>query len=148
MNVPSQYSYNPNLRLIVFLCGTGVAWFVVTGLVCGCRPHGFALWFGLAPVALGLGLLVRRLAFRCNLLLDTDALVLPTGFGRVRTMRIPYADIRDVWHARLVWMDVLMIATKGRKFEILSVMLPDTQSYIDVGEFLKLRTQRNQLPPD
>jgi hypothetical protein len=45
-------------------------------------------------------------------------------------------------------MDVLTIATKARKFEILSVMLPDARSYVDVGEFLKLRTPQNQLPPD
>lgn len=109
---------------------------------------GFALWFGLAPIPISLRLLVRRLAFQCSLLLDTDALVLPAGFGRVRTRRIPYADIKDVWHARLVWMNVLTLATRAGKFEILATMLPDARSYIEVGESLKLRAQQNQLPPD
>lgn len=118
------------------------------GLECGCGPRGFALWFGLLPIVLSLGLLVRRLAYRCHLLLDTEALVLPMGFGRVRTNRIRYAEIKNIRHDRFLWTYVLTIATKAGKFEILSVMLPDTQSYIAVGEFLKLHIQPNQLPPE
>jgi hypothetical protein len=40
--------------LVFLLFGGGLAWLLVGALVCGCRPHGFVLWFGLAPTILGL----------------------------------------------------------------------------------------------
>jgi hypothetical protein len=142
MNLPSQYSYNPRLSLVFLLFGGGFGWLLVGALVCGCTPHGFVLWFGLAPTILGFLVIVRRLAFKCFLVLEEDALILPTGFGRVRTMRIPYASIERVWETSLPFSTVLSLATKEGKFEIISMMLPDTRSYSDVGEFLNSRSGR------
>jgi hypothetical protein len=142
MNLPSQYSYNPRLSLVFLLFGGGFGWLLVGALVCGCIPHGFVLWFGLAPTILGFLVIVRRLAFKCFLVLEEDALILPTGFGRVRTTRIPYASIERVWETSLPFSTVLSIATKEGKFEIISMMLPDTLSYSDVVEFLNSRSGR------
>ena len=142
MNLPRQYSYNPRLSLVLLLSGGGIVWLIVGGLVCGCRPHGFLLWLGLAPIIFGLLLTVRRLAFNCYLVLDLDALLLPTGFGRVRTTRIPYTSIERVWETRLPFATVLSIATKGGKFEVVSTMLPDARSYVDVGRFLNSRSSQ------
>jgi hypothetical protein len=136
MNLPSQYSYNLRWRFIVFALGAGFAWLTVMGLECTCWPHGFMLWFGALPIVLGLLAIVRRLAFKGHLMLDEDAITLPTGFGRVRTKRIPYASIQRVWETRLPLTVVLSLATKEGKFEVLSTMLPDHRSYIDVGKFL------------
>src|SRR5437660_11770834 len=142
MNLPRQYSYNPRLSLVLLLSGGGIVWLIVGGLVCGCRPHGFLLWLGLAPIIFGLLLTVRRLAFNCYLVLDLDALLLPTGFGRVRTTRIPYTSIERVWETRLPFATVLSIATTGGKFEVVSTMLPDARSYVDAGRFLNSRSSQ------
>jgi hypothetical protein len=136
MNLPRQYPYNPRLSLVAFTAGAGFVWLTLMGLLCGCWPHGFSLWFGVAPIVLGLLLTVRRLVFKCYLVLDKDALLLPTGFGRVRTKRVPYMSIERVWETRLPFTVVLSVATKEGKFEVVSAMLPDAGSYIDVGKFL------------
>ncbi len=141
MNPPRRYSYNPKLRLLVLNFGAGVAWIAVATLLCACRPNTFSLSFGLVPILIGLLLTVRRLVFKRYLVLDSDALMLPTGFLRVRATRIPYKDIERVWQIRLPWMPVLCVGTKQGKFEVLSGMLPETGSYVAVGEFLNLQAQ-------
>jgi hypothetical protein len=90
----------------------------------------------------GLLLAVRRLAFKCYLVLDSDAFVLPTGFLRVRTVRIPYTAIERIWETRLPFAVVLSVSTKEGKFEVVSAMLPDAGSYIDVGKFLYAQVAR------
>ncbi|SRR6266705_3298304 len=145
MNLPRQYSYNPRLWLIVLTFGGGIAWITAVGLLCACRPHAISLSFGLAPIILGLLLTVRRLAFKRYLLLDTDALVLPTGFLRVRTTRIPYMSIERVWQTRLPFAAVLCVATKEARFDVVSAMLPDVASYIDVGKFLNSQMDRSNI---
>jgi hypothetical protein len=114
------------------------------GLECGCWPHGFVLWFGLAPTILGLLLTVRGIAFKCFLVLDEDALILPIGFGRVRTTRIPYTSIERVWETSLPFTTVLSVATKEGKFEVVSAMLPNAGSYIDVGKFMYAQADRHK----
>jgi hypothetical protein len=142
MKLPREYSYNPRLWLAFALFGGSLAWLLVGTLGCRCWPHGFILWFGLAPAILGLVLTVRRFAFKCSLVLDDNALNLPTGFGRVRTTRIPYTSIEHVWETRLLFISVLSLATKEGKFEVVSMMLPDACSYVEVGEFLNSRSSR------
>jgi hypothetical protein len=90
---------------------------------------------------LGLLLTVRRLAFKSYLVLDSDALILPTGFLRVRTRRILYISIERIWQAHLPWMAVLCLGTKQGKFEVISGMLPEAGSYVAIGEFLASRAQ-------
>jgi hypothetical protein len=136
MNLPTQYSYNPRLWMVSLTVGAGFAWLTLIGLECGCWPHGFSLWFGVLPVMLGLLMTVRRLVFKSYLVLDKDALILPTGFGRVRTKRVPYASIERVWETRLPFTVVLSVGTKEGKFEVVSAMLPDASSYVDIGKFL------------
>src|SRR6266446_6382431 len=129
MNLPTQYPYNPRLWLLILPFGAGIGWITVAGLVCNCRPNWFSLSLGGVSIMLGLLLSIRRLAFKCYLSLDSDALILPSGFLRVRTTRIPYLSIERVWQVYVPWMAVLCIATKQGKFEILSGMLPDVASY-------------------
>jgi hypothetical protein len=142
MNLPSQYSYHLRWRIIVFAFGVEFVYLTVMGLECNCWPHGFVLWVGVLPIILGLFAIVRRLAFKSHLTLDREAITLPTGFGRVRTERIPYASIERVWETRLPLTVILYLATKEGKFEVLSTMLPDHGSYIDVGKFLYAQVGR------
>jgi hypothetical protein len=141
MSLPRRYSYNPKVWLLVSTSGAGVAWIAVAALLCGCKPNMFSLSFGLLPIILGLLLTVRRLAFKRYLVLVSDALMLPTGFLRVRTARIPYVNIERVWQIRLLWMAVLCVGTKHGKFEIVSGLLPEPGSYVAVGDFLNSRVQ-------
>jgi hypothetical protein len=142
MNLPRQYSYNLRLWVVVLTVGAGFAWLTLMGLECGCWPHGFSLWFGVLPIILGLFVTVRRLVFKSYLVLDEDAIIVPIGFSRVRTKRFPYASIERVWETRLPFTVVLSVATNEGKFEVVSTMLPDTSSYIDVGKFLYAQVDR------
>ena len=149
MNLPRQYSYNPKWRLIILLFGAGFTWIALQTFFCGCIPHGFSLWFGSLPIMFGLLLAVRRLAFNRYLRLDSDGLILPTGFLRVRTTRVPYISIERVWQTSIAWMGVLCIATKEGKFEVISGMLPEPGSYLAVEEFLnsQAKDNLNNQPP-
>ena len=143
MNIPHQYSYNPRPRVIALpLCG-GVAWITLMFALCGCIPHGFGLWFGLVSILMGIVLALMRLVFKCFLLLDENSLTLPTGFLRVKTTRIPYVSIMRVWQTYVAWMPVLCVATRDGRFDVLSGMLPDAESYVALRDFLHSRTQNN-----
>jgi hypothetical protein len=143
MELPHQYPYNPRVHLILFVSGAGVLWIGVQRLSWGRMPSGFGLWFGLVPVLLGLILCVRRLAFERRLLFERGELILPTGFFQVRTARIAYNSIEGVSRVHLPWTAVLRIKTRNRRFEIVSVLLPDSKSYLAVEEFLNLKAQEN-----
>ena len=46
-------------------------------------------------------------------------------------------SIERVWETHLPWTVVLIVATKeGKKFEVLSTMLPKASDYVDIGKFL------------
>lgn len=95
-------------------------------------------------IILGLLLMGRRFGFKCNLVLDKDALFLPTGLGRLRTTRIPYASIKRVWETTLFFgTTILSVATDDGKFEIVRTMLPDAGSYAEVRAFLYSQSRAN-----
>jgi len=143
MNLPREYLYNPTWRIITFLFGAGLSWLILVKALDAGRLNVFNLSFGLIPIAMALLLVIRRLALKRRLVLDTDALLLPTGFLRVRAVRIPYDDINRVWRTRLVWIDVLCLGTKRGKFEILTTLLPEPGSFTAIGQFLNSQVQRN-----
>jgi len=143
MNLPREYLYNPTWRIIAFLSGAGLSWLVLVKVLSAGRLSVFSLSFGLIPIAMALLLVIRRLALKRRLVLDTDALLLPTGFLRVRAVRIPYDDIDRVWRTRLVWIDVLCLGTKRGKFEILPTLLPEPGSFTAIEQFLGSHVQRN-----
>jgi len=146
MNLPTRHSYNPKSSHIVLIFGAGIVWIATMTILCRCKPGALILLFGLAPILLGFLLAVRRLGFKRDLVLDHDALLLPSGFGRAQVTRIPYADIQRVWETRLPWTAVLCVGTKQGKFEIPSTMLPDAGSYVTIGEFLAARAKDNLKP--
>jgi hypothetical protein len=140
MKLPREYLYNPTWRIIAFVFGAGLSWLVLVTLR---RPSVFSLSFGLVAVAMALLLLVRRLALKRCLVLDADALLLPTGFLQIRAVRIPYEDINRVWRTRLVWIDVLCLGTTRGKFQILPTLLPEPGSFTAIEQFLNSQVQRN-----
>jgi hypothetical protein len=143
MELPHEYPYNPRPRLIFLVSGVGLLWIGVQRLSWGRVPTGFNLWFGLLPVILALLLGMRRVAFDRRLLLDKDGVILPTGLLQRRTARIAYTSIERVWRHYLPATVVLRVATEKRTFEIVSVLLPDNESYRAIEEFLSLKAKEN-----
>jgi hypothetical protein len=143
MELPHQFPYNPRPRLILFVSGAGLLWIGVQRLSWGRMPTGFSLWFGVVPVTLALVLGLRRVLCNRVLLLDSDGIALPTGLLQTNTTRISYTSIQLVWRHHLPATIVLRVATEKRIFEIVSVLLPDNQSFVAVEEFLRLKAQEN-----
>jgi hypothetical protein len=143
MELPHQYPYNPRLRLILLVFGSGLLWIAVQWLSWGRMPTGFSLWFGLIPIGLALIVGVRRISAERHLLLDNDSMVLPTGLFQMRTARIEYTSIKAVWQHYLPWTVVLRVATEKRTFEIVSTLLPDNESYRALEEFLNRKALEN-----
>ena len=83
-------------------------------------------------------------AFDRRLLLNKDEMVLPTGLLQRGAARIAYASIEGVWRHYLPATVVLRVATEKCIFEIVSVLLPDNESfYRALEEFLNLKAQEN-----
>ena len=144
LELPCEYPYNPRPRLIFLVSGVGLLWIGVQRLSWGRMPTGFSLWFGLLPVMLALLLGVRRVAFDRRLLLNKDEMVLPTGLLQRGAARIAYASIEGVWRHYLPATVVLRVATEKCIFEIVSVLLPDNESfYRALEELLNLKAQEN-----
>jgi len=143
MDLPHQYPYNPRPRLILVVAGVGLLWIVVLTLSWGRMPTGFGLWFGLVPIILALLLAVRRASLHRLLLLDIDEMVLPTGLLQIGTVRVPYSDIQRVWRHYLPAAVVLRVTTERRTFEIVSVLLPNAESYRAIEDFLSFKAKEN-----
>jgi hypothetical protein len=144
MNLPLQFPYNPAVKVIVLPLGAGIAWIGLQSLLDQLTIRRFSVWFGIAAIALGLLLAIRRLVFKRVLLLEREGLSLPTGFGRLRNARVPYEAIQNVWQTPILWMSVLRVGTKQGTFEVVSGMLPDKASYITVATFLNSRAEANK----
>ncbi len=144
MELPHQYPYNPRVRLILLVFGGGLLWIAIQWLSWGRMPTRFSLWFGLIPIALALVVSVRRISVERFLLLDNDGMILPTGLFQMRTAGIEYASIKRVRRHYLPFATVVLrVETEKRTFEIVSVLLPDNDSYRAVEEFLSLKAHEN-----
>lgn len=130
MDLPRRYAYNPQWRIILFGFAFGAGLIVV-------RIHWVVSTVGILSVVFASLLMVRRLAFPKFLQLEEDSLLLPKGFFRTWITKIPYADIENGWETVGGAMRTLNLQVKGRTFEVNSIMLLDTASYIAVRDFLK-----------
>jgi hypothetical protein len=129
--------------MILFLLGAGVALIVSVCLFSSSMHCAIGISVGLLQIIGSALLTVRRLAFKRCLFLDGDALIVPSGFLRVRNARVPYTSIKRVWQSSFPLMAVLCITTHRGKFEIVAGMLADGDSYIAVANFLHSRAQDN-----
>jgi len=151
MEVPHQYPYNPPLRSILLLFGSGILWVAsdwLPHLVTGTYiPTGFHLWFsliGLIPIALALIVGVRRIWVGHYLFLDHDSMALPIGLLQMRTEKIEYTSIRSIWRQYLYnGALVLWVATEQQTFKIVPGFLPDKESYDALEQFLNRKALEN-----
>ena len=146
MNLPQEYPYNPRLFVIIWCIGAGAAWIAIVWYLSDHRARLASLSIGLVVILMGLLVTARRLTMNRRLILDEDALVLPTGFLQMWTTRILYKDMEAVWQTFLPNTGVIRISTKDRKFQIVSTLLPDNKTYRDLREFLYSKAQENQSP--
>jgi hypothetical protein len=112
--VPREYSYDPRWQIIALNFGAGLGWLCLVRISNG-RLNLFSVILGLIPITMAILLAIRRLVFKRHLVLDIDAILLPTGFLRVRAVRIPYNDIKRVWWTRLIWINVICFGTNARE---------------------------------
>ncbi len=79
-----------------------------------------------------------------------DAIFIPQGVVKIRMVRIPYADIENVWEAkdkRSVFSGVnLLIATKSGNFLIAPSGLADKKSYLVLKDYLVSKISNRTKP--
>jgi hypothetical protein len=153
MEVPHQYPYNPPLRPILVLFGSGFTWIAGAWLPCWLLPRehiptGFRLWeslIGLIPIALALILGVRRIWVEHYLLLDNDSMVLPIGLFQMRTARIEYTSIRSIWRRYGPYWGTLVLGveTERQTFKVVPDFFPDNESYEALEQFLNRKALEN-----
>jgi hypothetical protein len=155
MEVPQQHPYNPRLRSILLLFGSGLlltaADWLPYWLPRGHAPTGFRFWeslLGLIPMAWALIAGARRICVERYLLLDNDSMVLPTGVFQMGTEKIEYTSIRSVYrhYGPYYGTLVLWVETDKRTFTIVPSFLPDNQSYEALEQFLDGKALENTSP--
>jgi tetratricopeptide (TPR) repeat protein len=134
MDLPRQFSYDPNWRLISVVLAAGAGVLALVAIQGEYSRPGIAL--GGALIILALLPVVRRLAFKRFVVLGPTALTLPTGLLHSHMVEIPYSDITRAWENHLPLTTVLCIVTEARRYNILSTLLPDPQSYLDLRGFI------------
>ena len=113
--------------------GLGAALLALVGKV----SFGLGMVLGFVPLSFALMGTVRRLFLPRFLELGQDALLISTGFLRVRvaSIRMPtLSRYREVVRGR---MTTIKLRTKERSFEINSILLPNMASYVAVQRFRK-----------
>jgi len=145
MDLPCQFPYRPQWRVIL-VCFIAPA--VVLAVIA--RTHGIAELFAGFFALFALVLTARRIFLAPFLRLESDALLIPSGFLRLRSTKIPYQEIESVYEntygTKLFQMAALGLRTKQRNFEIVSTLLPDTASYVAIREFIKSRVIPKEEP--
>jgi uncharacterized membrane protein YhaH (DUF805 family) len=141
MNVPSRYSCDPPWWIAAWnLCAA-------LALVALAAIH----WIRTGPGLVVAGLLmllvilvaVRKLIIRRFLQLEENALLLPTGFLQLRSVRIAYDTILDVAEARWALGTVLYIRTSQGKYEIPCGIRINRNDYVAVRDYLVAKTANN-----
>lgn len=139
MDLPCQFPYNPQWRIILFGFVFGGA-FLFFGKI-----HWIFFAFGIPFTVFAFMLAVRRLAFPKFLKLEQDSISIPNGFLRTWIAKISYADIESWWETvRGSANATLHLQVKGRTFEIPSMMMQDMASYVAVRDFVKSHFKKKE----
>jgi hypothetical protein len=93
-------------------------------------------------VLLALMLAARRLADPRILEVGTDSLLLPFGWFRTRTSRIPYSEIQSVSEVVISGQRYFYVTAGGLRYTINASLFPDDDSYFAVRDFLS-----SHVPP-
>jgi len=143
MKAPAQYRYDPRWELVVF-CWTGAASLPIVVLA-GYFPGVLGIAASVLFAGLGLLITLRRYAFPRSLVLDEEGVWLPSGFMRMNVRRVVFAETSAVWEAFLPFRTaVLCLRCHGKTFEVHSTLLPDSESYQAIGQYICSRVEASQ----
>jgi len=145
MDLPRRFTYGPQWKQIMVMFVLGA---VILALA-GRTSLGFGLALGFLPLSFGLMGTVRRLFLPRFLELRQDTLSISTGFYQAKVTEILYADIGQTSEVKRGRMKTFYLRTKERTFEINSILLPNTASYIAVRDFITSRVipKEKIVPP-
>jgi hypothetical protein len=156
MKLPAQYPYNPNWRgALGFLvasggfCGTMIytamhnrAGLKINHGLITLGPGGATRFYWGNAGVFGLFTLLSLLAVwrgifrRQVLVLETDAILLPTGFLQTHKTRILYADIQGYSEMKYPNQTTLKLAVNGRNYGLHATLFPHPANYIAVRNFV------------
>ena len=135
MDLPRRYPYGPAWPALFLMVSVGAAL-----LLAWSQLHlRLAAIPGFGALLLALPFLVRRLFFPRFLELETDAILIPTGPFHMRVARHPYSEIVRAVVLFNRHTPFLCLATKSRRFEISSRLLPAKSDFDAIRDFLKSR---------
>jgi hypothetical protein len=141
MNVPARYPYDPRWQILAMLW-TYVAALAIASFISGAyAPKALGITLGLLAVFVGLSALstLRRYAFPRYLVVDEEGVWLPSGFMRMDVRRVVFAETSAVWEAFLPRTVALCLRCHGKTFEVLSTLLPDHETYLEVAGYIYSR---------
>ncbi len=121
---------------------TFVAALTIASFVAGAydpRALGIALSFLAVFVILGSLSALRRYVFPRHLVVDEQGVWLPSGFLRLNVRRVVFAEISDVWEAFIPRTAALCLRSQGKTYEVVSTLLPDHETYLEVAGFIYSR---------
>jgi len=166
MELPAQFPYNPKWSTILVgatffglsaaffahQAATNAAGLAISGIIQLAPGGATAFYWGLAVASglfvVGSMLIMTRLAVTDRaLVLTTDTLVLPHGFLQMKTASILYSEIDAVWEGSVKSQRFLYLAAYGRKFQITASLLPSSETYAAIKDFLSSQLQRNRSIP-
>jgi len=163
MVLPSRFSYSPKwwsiLACFVFFgaCSAFMAYqatnnsagVIINGIIT-LGPTGATAFYwvisalGAGFVVLALLMAAQRISNPQVLELGTEALLLPHGHFQKRTSRIAYSDIEAVSEVQVSGQKFLYVTAGGLRFTITASLLPDTDTYVAVRDFLVSGAQKQQ----
>jgi len=145
MNLPARYPYDPRWQIVAMLW-TFVAALTIVSFISGAyvpRALGIALSLLAAFVGLGALCTLRRYAFPRYLVVDEEGVWLPSGILRLNVRRVVFAEISDVWEAFIPRTVALCLRSQGKTYEVVSTLLPDHKTYLEVAEYIYSRVVRS-----
>jgi hypothetical protein len=145
MNLPVRYPYDPRWQIVAMLWAFVAALTIASVIASAYAPRELVIALCLLAVFVGLGALatLRRYAFPRYLMVDEEGVWLPSGFLRLNVRRIVFAEISDVWESFIPRTVALCLRSQGKTYELLSSLLPDHKTYLEVAEFIYSRVVRS-----
>ncbi len=109
-------------------------------------PRHLGIALSLLAVFIGLAALctLRRYAFPRYLVVDEEGVWLPSGILSLNVRRVEFAEISDVWEVFIPRTVALCLRSQGKTYELVSTLLPDHKTYLEVAEYIYSRVVRSE----
>ena len=139
MNVPARYPYNGRWQIVVMCWAFVAALTIATFILHWVLPRVLGIPLLVAFAILGVLTTLRRYAIPRVLVIDEEGVWLPSGLLSWKGRRVVFAEISDVWEAFIPRTVVLCLRTQGKTYELVSTLLPDHETYLEVAGYIYSR---------